>query len=446
MAIARPIGKNTKIALFSKESTEGVYVAPSQAQHFVSESFKYAPVSIEDPSNVGKVYTTDLVKSGYSVEGSVEMKLHPYFAGNALFHAIGKEDAVSNPAQGFLLIWYKGSSKYMRIRKVGTDLIAEESADGSTWTGDDNFGTSGTLALSTLTLSQLASTINAYTDYKAVYLGYASSDNTGLADFSNQILTSEGIARGACICPFLAATGASAKTHRIYPDDSALTDIPSSSACVNRNFGTSRNVGLSGGKVSSLNIKLEPKNFVSLTVGMVFKEQDDDVSFTASDVPVSKAFTTNSSKVFIDAIGVDSSQEVKELTIGVNNNLYKDEAIGSETFISQGRQGATIELNGTVNLTVTDSTDEETALLQERMKNDVPVEVIVYMENQDYADSSLNAKYAILIRLRAVKLSEASAVVSGPDRITLPIAGKGVYSQYGPHIECWIVNRQLTTY
>lgn len=442
MTISRPIGKNARIAMFSKETVEGTFVAPAQSHHFVSEGMKYTPQSIEDPSNIGKLFTSDMIKSGYNVEGAVEMKAHPYFVGDALFFTLGDSDAPASPAQGYLLIWYTGAEPYVRIRKTSLNIIAETSDDDSSWSGDTNFGTAGTLDVTGDTLEDIATAINAFTGYKATYLGYADAPVTNLSDWTNLYLQSDNLKVGACIQPFAVVSTVS-KKHSIYANDTALDDIPSMSIAIDRNFGTAKDIALSGCKVSSLAISLEPKGFVGLSISLKAKAQDNDYTYAAGAVPESKAFTTNLAKVFVDSI---LTQDVKSLSLTINNNLFTDEAVGNETFNSQGRQGATADVSGTMNLTVTDSTDEETIGLQGKMQDDIPVEVILYMESQLYSDKTNHVKYSVLIRLRAVKLTDCSPVVSGPERLTLPLAGKAVASTFGNHIDVYVTNTKTTAY
>lgn len=442
MTISRPIGKNSRASLFKKETTEGVFVAPSQSHHFVSEGMKYTPQVIEDPSNIGKLFTSDLIKSGYTVEGAVEMKAHPYFIGDALFFALGKADTPINPAQAFLIIWYTGSEKYIRIKKTGSDLIAEKSTDGTTWVAETGFGTAGTYALSTSLLSAIVTAINGFTGYKATCVGYASAPVSNLADFTAVTLKSADVKVGACIQPYL-ATSTISKCHKISADNSALADIPSFSMAIDRNFGTAKDIGLAGCKIASLALKVAPKGLVDLSLSLVAKSQNNAYTYAAADVPASAAFTTNMVKCFIDSI---ITQEVKDLSLTINNNLYKDEAVGIDTFNAQGRQGASVELSGNLNLTVTDSTDEETISLQGKMQSDTPVEVIMYFEGSEYADLTNNVKYSFLVRVRSVKLTDCSPVISGPDRLTLPLAGKAVASSFGDHIDVWVVNKQTTQY
>lgn len=442
MTITRPIGKTSRIAMFKKETTEGVFVAPDQSQHFVSEGIKYTPQSIEDPSNIGKVFTSDMIKSGYNVEGAVEMKAHPYYMGDSAFFALGKSDTPVNPVQGYLLIWYTGTAKYARIRKTSTNMIAETSADGTTWTADTNFGTAGTMAMGTDKLSETQVKISAFTGYKCKYLGYADAPVANLADFTDVVMKNADIKVGACIQPYL-VTSTIAKLHKIYADDSALSDIPSFSTAIDRNLGTAKDIGLAGCKISSYAVKVDPKNLVSLSLTIKAKSQDNAYTFAGADVPISHALTTNMAKVFVDSI---IAQEIKDLSITINNNFYTDEAVGVETFNAQGRQGASIDVAGNLNLTVTDSTDEETIALQGKMQSDIPVEVILYLESQDYADLANNAKFSTLIRVRSMKLTDCSPVVSGAERITLPIAGKAVASTFGNHIDVWVVNTQTSAY
>jgi len=442
MTISRPIGKNSRLAAFKKETIEGTFVAPTQSQHFVSEGLKYAPQSIEDPSNIGQLFTSDMIKSGYSVEGAVEMKAHPYFTGDALFFTLGKDDTPINPAQGFLIIWYTGTKKYSRIRKTTLDLIAEVCDDGVTWVADVAFGTAGTYAIGTGVLSAIVTAINGFVGYKAKYVGYASSPVANLADWTNVTMKSDDVKVGACIQPYL-FTSIVSKCHKISADNTALADIPSFSMAIDRNFGTAKDIGLAGCKISSLALKVDPKNLVGLSLSMTAKSQDNAYTYAAAAVPTSKPFTTNLVSMFVDSM---VTQEVKDFSLTINNNLFKDEAVGVDTFNAQGRQGASIEVSGNMNLTVTDATDEETIALQGKMQNDTPIEVIMYLESDVYSDLAGFVKYNVLVRVRAVKLTDCSPVVSGPDRITLPLAGKAVASSFGNHIDVWCTNTKIAQY
>lgn len=442
MTVLRPIGKNTRIALFEQETTEGVYIDPTQAQHFVSEGLKYTPSSIEDPSNIGKVFTSDMVKTGYTVEGSVEMKAHPYFIGDALYFTLGKDSAPTDPASAYMLIWYNGDSPYARIKQVSTDLIAEISDDGETWEADTAFGTAGTLALSGLVASEIATAINLEPGYKCVILGHQSAPSSLLEEFTVELLKSNDIMVGACIRPFPSAS-VSVQSHYIYADDSAVEDIPSFSGIVDRNFGVNKDIGLAGCKVSSLGISFEPKNLVGLSLSIKAKHQYNNKEIGDLSVPSSKAYTTNLSKVFVGAL---MAQEVKDTTITINNNMFTDESVGEETFKSQGRQGASIEISGNLNLTVSDDVDEETVYLQREMQADRPVEYITYMESSGYADEDENTKYSVLIRVRAMKLTDCSPVITGPERLTLPFSGQAVAPATGRHIDVWVVNKKLDAY
>jgi len=442
MTVLRPIGKNTRIALFEREEVEGVYKEPTRAQHFVSEGLKYTPSSIEDPSNIGKVFTSDMVKTGYTVEGSVEMKAHPYFVGDALYFTLGKDSDPEDPARAYLLIWYNGASPYLRIKKVGSDLIAEKSSNGATWVADTAFSTTGTHSVTGDTASEIAEDINGFTGYKAEVLGDGTAPATVMPVFTAEILKSGGIMTGACITPFPVAS-AEAQSHYIYADDSAVEDIPSFSAIVDRNFGEDKDIGLSGCKISSLGLTFEPKNLVGMSVNVKAKHQYNDKEIGDLVIPASRAYTTNLSKIFVGSL---VAQEVKDSSITINNNMFTDESVGEETFKSQGRQGASIEISGNLNLTVSDDVDEETVFLQREMQADRPVEYIAYMEASDYADLTLKAKYSVLIRVRAMKLTDCSPVITGPERLTLPFSGQAVAPIIGRHIDVWVVNKQLTAY
>jgi hypothetical protein len=62
------------------------------------------------------------------------------------------------------------------------------------------------------------------------------------------------------------------------------------------------------------------------------------------------------------------------------------------------------------------------------------------MESDDYADLANNVKYSALFRLRSVKLTDCSPVISGPDRLTLPFTGMGVASTFGKHLDVYVTN------
>jgi hypothetical protein len=219
--------------------------------------------------------------------------------------------------------------------------------------------------------------------------------------------------------------------------------LPSFSVAVDRNLGTAKDIGLAGCKVASLGISAAPKDLVALSVNIKAKEYDNAYTYAAADVPTSRAFTTNLTKTFIDTI---VTQETKDVNININNNFYTDEAVGVDTFTSQDRQGATIEVSGNLNLTVASAGEEETIGLNAKMQADTPVEVIMYMESPDYADLANNVKYSMLVRMRAVKLTDCAPVVSGPERITLPFSGTAVQSVFGQHIDCFVTNKRTTAY
>jgi hypothetical protein len=446
MAIIRPIGSTVKIALFKKEVTEGTYVAPSQSIHALPGSLNYTPKVIEDASNVGEVFTTNQFKVGKEIAGAFNFNLHPYFAGDVLYYTLGQSDAPTNPPQGLLYIWYTGTDNYVRVRVVGTDLIAETSADGVTYAGDTNFGTAGTLDLTGTgvdTLAELSAVIEGYTGWESQYVGLGTSASSNIAAFANQIIRNNDIDRGALVIPYT-VTSAIAKKHYIYSSNSSSDDIPSFSGVMDRTGIANTAIGWAGIKATQTQLKITSKEIISATMNARAKTYETGKTYSASDIPAnSKPFIANgNSRVWIDRMPC----RFKDLTIDINNNMFMDECIGSDTYQTQGRQNGTVNISGTLNYEVTTTTDRVTQEIETKMINDQTVEILVYVETDTYADAANTVPFSMFIRIPAVKLSTGFASPTGKERIPLPISGVSVKHDYYKHIECYIVNNLLTEY
>lgn len=444
MAIIRPIGSTVKLAIFKKETTEGTFVDPTQSIHALPGSPTYTPKVIEDTSNVGEVFTTQQYKVGYEVAGSFVMNMHPYFVGQNLYYTLGQSDTPTNPCDGVLLMWYTGTDNYVRVRVVGTDMIVETSADGVTYAGDTNFGTAGTLSLAATandTLAELAGVIEGYTGWEAQYVGNGASASSNIAAFANVIIRSNDIDRGALYVPYT-VTSTTAKKHFIYSSNSSADDLPSFSGIMDRTGIADTAVGWAGLKVTQNQIKITAKEILQSTINVRAKEYLTGKTYGASDIPSnSQPFIANAnSRVWIDRMPC----KFKDLTIDINNNMFIDECVGSETYQTQGRQNGTIGISGTLNYEATTASDRVTQEIENKMINDQTCEILVYVETDTEADTGI--PFSLFIRIPAVKLSAGYAVPTGKERITLPITGVSVKHDYYKHISIYAVNNDTSEY
>jgi hypothetical protein len=174
---------------YKKESTWGTYIAGDTYIRVSTESLSRTVEHTEDPALISEIYTTDMIKVGDGISGSMEAVQHGDEMGELLWGVMGGQDAPASPVKSWLLVSYNGTANYMRLTKSGTSLTAEtRNTSTEAWTGDSNFSTaSGILTLSDAandTLTELTSVIGGKTGYDAILFGAGTHASSDISDFS----------------------------------------------------------------------------------------------------------------------------------------------------------------------------------------------------------------------------------------------------------------------
>ncbi|NMB82885.1 MAG: hypothetical protein GYA14_13820 [Ignavibacteria bacterium] len=428
MALVRPIGKATKIACFEKEITEGVYVNPTKEYPFKSCDVKKTMKTEEDASNIGEVFTTDLITMGYDVTGNIEMNVYPETVKNILYFTLGKIDETTfNAIKGVLTIKYIGTQqgcRYSVYDNAGDLSLRVETYNGATWSALFD------IVIETLTLAQIKIAIEGVTTDLLVYVEGVGV-GSDLEMVSEKVIKSD--SDNVLGLLFAYKLSSSKKSKRVWGSNSVLDGIPSFSMLVDKLYGANKCFGYAGCKINTLSLSLAVKTFVTASLSLRAKEEYNDKTDTSTDFTMTNPFVTNNSKIVLN--GVEFS-DIKDLKLDINNNMYIDESVGVNTYNSQDRQGATINISGSANLTIEDGNRQVTQVLNDNYINNAPIDILIILNsNLKIEDDIYNKVY---IYLSKVKLSDGTTSIGGAERLTLSFSGQAV--------KCSLTDRHIDVY
>jgi hypothetical protein len=430
-----------------KESVWGTYLTPDLQFRIISESLNRAVEHTEDPALVGEIYTTEMIKTADGANGTMEATAHGNEMGPLYHGVLGGESAVSDPSEAFIVISYNGSANYARLTMTSGSLLAEDSPDGSSWSPDTNFNTTGTIDTSTApfdTALELATAIAGYTGYDAKIFGKSASASTNIADFAATQLKADSQKVGAFVIKYQVSASTTAKTHTLFPAD-ADTLLPSYTVQVNRTLGTDKSVAFTGCKFSSISTSVSAKDLAKLSASLTSKGEIEDQTDIASSPPNVQAMTASNTQILVIDSGGNQvdMEEVKDLSYVINSNIDENRVIGDLEIKEQIRQNATIEINYTANNISTQYA------LRSDYTADNAVETFIYMESNTNADTDNSIPFSILVRLPRIKYSDFNSPLSTPDRLVITAAGKTEKPQndvYTNHIEILVTDDELTAY
>lgn len=431
----RPIGKITKLATFEKEINEGVFITPTREIPFKSCDVKKTMKTEEDTSNVGEVFTSDLITMGYDVAGSIDMNFYPETAGDILFFALGKSTKSTKTLVGGIFVNYTGNYEKVRL-SFASSVFTSEYWDGTQWLSDNNFGTNGSYDVSGKTLAEIQTGINGFTGYRAT--GFGTGNDTDIEEFSDIVIKNN--QDTTILFVKFSKTITNTNYHKIYASNSALDSIPAFSTLIDKGYGTGKCFGWSGCKINTLSLSFAVKTFITANISVKAKSETSGLTDNSSDFAMQTPYLTNNTRIFINNT---EFTDIKDLKIDINNNMYVDEALGLDTYNTQDRQGATISISGTANLTIDTNDPSATQRIQEAYENNTPVSIILVLEGQNI---NSNAKYYSIIKLSKVKLSDGTTTIGGGERLTLSFSGQAVKNSLDNHIECYINNTKTTSY
>lgn len=429
----RPIGKSARLAIFQKETKEGVFIQPTEEHAFKSCDAKKTMKTEEDASLVGSVYTTDLVTMGYEVNGNVEMNAYPDKLGDILYYSMGKSE-LGELAEAIFTIRYHGDKPYARVSKTGGEVILQTSNDGVVWVDDLNIDDLN------VTLEQFK-TLAAPINWICQILGVQNKTLLAL----HALLTVDGEVirsnyENITLIKLLRKNSTFGKTHTIYPSNVVTDTIPAFSMILDKGYGANKAFGYSGCKVNTASFTFATKTFFTVTLSVRAKQELPDQTYTAQPVKIQTPYTTNNASILIDGV---LFEDIKELKIDINNNMYIDEAVGLETYNAQNRQGGNINISGTANLTI-DDTLNATYILNKKYEKNEALDLAVIVKSDALID---NVQYLTMFYIPKVKLSDGTVSVGGAERLSLSFAGQAVKNTLSNvHIITYTTNNKLTNY
>ena len=235
---------------------------------FATESLNNQIKHEEDNSNIGEIYTSQLIRTSVMSSGTIEGKAHGDTIGNLMFGILGGESAVTDPFDALLVASYNGTALYQRFTKTGTSILSEDSPDGSAWAADTNFGIAGTLDISLTgndTFGELETVISAFTGYDAKLFGNSSAASSNIADFTaTQTFTNDENA-GAMLWQSGNSGASASKTHTLSPAAVGVC-LPSWNFLIDRVLGTNKSLAFTGSKFNSLTISVDAEGLVNVSI------------------------------------------------------------------------------------------------------------------------------------------------------------------------------------
>ena len=439
MACTGNTGRLGNVTL-KKESTYGTYIAGDTQLRITDESLLRAIEHGEDAQLIGELYTSDMIKIADGAKGGINSSVHPDTIGIIMQGILGEEAIVSDPAEAYVIVNYVGSVAYARLTKSGTDLTAETSTDGSSWSVDAGFGTAGVIDLTdgaTDTATELSAVIDGYTDYSSSVVGTGTSASSNIPDFSATNMKQAEERVSSIILAYKVSGSTTAKTHSLTPADSTAC-LPSYSFTVNRTLGTDKSVGIVGAKFSSIGITAGVKDIVKYSLNVVAQAEEGDKTDISLTIPTYEAFISPKITAWMNETKLTT---LKDLSITINTNVDENNVIGSYEIEEPIRQNSTIETSFTANLNTVNYA------LRSNYTGDIPVEMLFYFENTNDADTVNNIPFSMLIRIPAVKLTDFNTTLSTPDRMQITGAGTAVKPlALADHIEVYIVDNLTSTY
>ena len=432
----RPIGKNTKLACFEKETTEGVFVNPTREIPFKSCDLKKVMKTEEDTSNIGEVFTSDLITMGYDLTGNIEMNVYPETIGDILFFTLGKSKN-DNPIKGVLILKYVGDEKGARYKIYDNDgdiSLLFETYDGTSWNSLFD------IVIENLTLTQIKTAIETATSNVLVNINGSGAGTDFKIMVDPLIIKNEG--ENVLGLIFARKSTSSYKSHNIYASNSALDSIPSFSILVDKNYGAGKCFGYAGAKINTLSLSYAVKTFVTSSISVRAKEEYSDKADTSADFEMTNPFVTNQVEVYLDGVRMS---DIKDFKLDVNNNMYVDEAVGLDTYNTQDRQGGIINISGTANLTISNTDRDATQRINEKYVNNEAIDLLLIMNTSILLETDIYNK--VIIYIPKIKLSDGTVSIGGGERLTLSFAGLAVKSNlYDRHIDVFVNNKKITDY
>lgn len=440
------IGSQAQIG-FKKQTTYTGYVTPDLFYRANSENLLPKYDFVQDDTLINNQLPATKWVVGQMVEGALPGPLFPDQLGYNMISVLGGESAVSDPAVAYLLISYNGASPYARLTKATDTITAELSANGSSWSADTNFNTSGAIDVTASgfdTLTEIQAAVAGYTGWDCILMGAGTTASAKIADFTATNLMTNDVNQGAYLLKAVDTTSTTTKTHNLTPAASTA-ELPAFSFIVNRGIGTNKSLAFTGMSAKTLALEASAKDTVKSNWSLTGRSEavdTNDVSLTpATTVP----YKTANMKVIIE----DASGNLTELTELKTCNLTIDPAIDDNRVIGDLSPAQPSRQQGKFDLAITaNATTTQYALISNYKANTV-VKLYIYCKTDEYADTANVVPYSYFIRIPNFMFSEFASPTSNKDRYVIDMPGsvyKSSSTIYPTNFYCYIVDAMTSTY
>lgn len=310
--------------------------------------------------------------------------------GFLMVSALGSDLATPIQVGGGVLISYMGSEPSCKL-VVTTDSITASKGSLGSEVADAAFGTAGTLSLSALTISELVTTVNAYTDYTCSKLfGSDATLATALAISAAQIANRS-------VAVYMTSTDSGVYLHRHTP---VLTSAERPTLSLQAD-GTGATFDIcSGAVVDKLAFSADLKGRATVTASLIATAKSTG---TESNVALPSNKQLKFSGAHINMAGVDQTF-VKSLSVSMENNHDGDEGFGAGSLYKYDHAKGKFAVTGSAAIRTSASTEVEyakrltetgssiLALFQgENLATDIPEMVLIDIPHIDIMDATKSA-------------------------------------------------------
>ena len=424
-------GRLTKGSI-KKESSYGSIAVTDTSLSVTGPSVMKENVFVEDPRFIGQNFTSAQVKVASSVKGTLPLTAHPQEVGKLTFLTLMKEATPVVGAQGLLVIYYTGTDAYADVAKPAGSLIGSSGANVGAKATAFTFDTANA---SYDTLAEMAAAITAVAGGKwtAIALGYGAA----LTSLLGTVGVTQVFTNNACILPLTSASG-TAYLHKITPAGPTDTDV-SFTYCQDLTIGAGKALSYSGCKINSFKLDIPPKQIVKLSLDVIGQLETQNITYPAITLPVDKPFFGSSARLFIGGLETTLAKTLNldiAMSLDTEFRIGNVDSAGYGTIIEPIRAGSgtcRAKISGSIDL---DST--QWAANYGALDANTNEEVLIYLENVDYADTTNKVKYSMLFRIAQMTITKYATPPSGPGRLTSSIDGEAVYTPNYQNIEVWV--------
>lgn len=432
---------------YEKQSAYGTAVATTKPWRANADSFKLKKEKVDDGALIGKQLMSKPIEVARMTEATLESPAYVDQLGTGLWSVLCGESTISDPAVAFVLISYNGASAYHRLTLSSSTLTAETSSNGSSWSADTAFNTTGSIDLTAAgfdTLTELQAAIAGYTGYDCILFGDGATSSALLAEFTATQTKTASVCQGGKLLFALNTTSTTTAMHSIS-NAGAGTDSPSFTFQVNRGLGTNQSIVYDSMVGKTLTLTSAAKDVLKMSLALTGREEltaQTDSAVANTDVP---SYVVGRMKlVFENRAGeLIEFAEVKNITNTLNPSLEDNRNVGDLYPGQPGRNTPAYDVSLSANCTST-----QYAVRAKYLANET-VSMYLFCKTDDKADSANSVPYNFLVRIPSLHIKEFDAPSANRDRVLITMAASAITSEssvYTSDIYAYVTDKVTAVY